>query len=506
MLNVLIIDDEPNVRLGLRKIVPWEENGFQVCGEGQNAEDGFDKIMTLSPDIVLIDIKLPGKLGTDVIKEAREAGYAGKFIIVSGYSNFEYAKTGIKYGVKSYILKPVDEDELMDLLLELKTEIENEKLWQQEKKIVHYTKLHNFILDENDEGLEEDNQIKEGYSKYENFRVGLISEVNNHGKKIRLEELVKEQLKSYGDVDVIKIDMGILILFKDFNSKRINSIASELKSKLNKNLHENIFITLGCEVNNIRKIKQSYKEAKKLKIKKFLFLEKGIISKEILEKVDMSQSLNFDTIIEKIYSYVEISDVEKIISEFKDLESLVIQRNYSEEQIKVMCIKIFLDLKQKLNSDYDSDEVTIKTNEEIIENIYSQISLKNAIDYLIENFNNIANQIGGTSSDNIIKRVINYMNTNYYKDLKLETLAEIFNYNSAYLGKLFKSNVGENFNTYLDKIRIEKAKYLLVEEKLKVYQVCEKVGYKNIDYFHSKFKKYVGTSPLNYKKQCDDEM
>ena len=505
MLNVLIIDDEPNVRLGLRKIVPWEENGFQVCGEGQDAEDGFEKIITLSPDIVLIDIKLPGKLGTDVIKEAREAGFTGKFIIISGYSNFEYAKTGIKYGVKSYILKPVDEDELMDLLLELKTEIENEKQWQQEKKIVQYTKLQNFILDENDEDIE-DRKIREEYSKYESFRIALISEVDSHGKKIKLEELVKDQLKSYGDVDVIKIDAGILILFKDFNSKRIDNISDELKKKLDKTLHENIFITLGCEVDNIKKIKQSYKEAKKLLSKRFLLLEKGIISDESLEKIDNSPALNFDGIIEKIYSYVEISDVEKIILEFKELQKLVIQRNYSEEQVKVMCIKIFLDLKEKLNSDYDVSEIKIKSNEEIIENIYSKISLKNVIEYLMEYFNNIANQIGGTSSENIIKRVINYMNTNYYKDLKLETLAEIFSYNSAYLGKLFKSNVGENFNTYLDKIRIEKAKYLLVEEKLKVYQVCEKVGYKNIDYFHSKFKKYVGTSPLNYKKQYDEEI
>jgi len=506
MLNVLVIDDEPNVRLGLRKIVPWEENGFQVCGEGQDAEDGFEKIITLLPDIVLIDIKLPGKLGTDVIKEAREAGFTGKFIIISGYSNFEYAKTGIKYGVKSYILKPVDEDELIDLLLELKIEIENERQWQQEKKMMHYTKLQKFILDENDEGLEEVNQIKEQYSKYEGFRIVLISEVNINERKMKLEELVKEQLRSYLDVDIIKIDIGILIIFKDFNSKRIESILSELKKQLDKTVHENIFITLGCEVKDIRKIRESYKEAKKLLVKRFLFLEKGIVSKEELEEIDIDKELNFDMIIEKIYSYVEIGNAEKIIEEFKELEKLIIQRNYSEEQIKVMCIKVFLDLKQKLNNDYDLNEIKIKPNEEIIENIYSKISLKKIIDYLIENFNNIATQIGGTSSENIIKRIINYINTNYYKDLKLETLAEIFNYNSAYLGKLFKRNVGENFNTYLDKVRIEKAKYILAEEKLKIYQVCERVGYKNIDYFHSKFKKYVGISPSNYKKQCDEEV
>lgn len=341
-------------------------------------------------------------------------------------------------------MKPVDEEELIDLLLELKTEIENEKVWQIDKKIVQYTKLQNFILDEE---LDENNPIEEEYSEYESFRIALISEIDSYENKIKLEELVKEYLKSYGDVDVIKIDTGILILFKDFNSKRINSIVSELKSKVDKKLHENIFIILGSQFDNIRKVKQSYREAKKLVEKRFLFLERGIISKEFMEESDNNQSLDFDTIIEKIYSYVEISNVEKIISEIRELEELVIQRNYSEEQIKVMSIKIFIDLKQKLSSDYDSNEITIKANEEIIKNIYGKISLKHVIDYLTENFSNIANQIGGTSSENIIKRVINYMNTNYYKDLKLETLAEIFNYNSAYLGKLFKNNVGENFNT-----------------------------------------------------------
>lgn len=68
---------------------------------------------------------------------------------------------------------------------------------------------------------------------------------------------------------------------------------------------------------------------------------------------------------------------------------------------------------------------------------------------------------------------------------------------------MFKNEVGENFNTYLDKVRIKEAKTLLLGEQLKVYEVSEKVGYKNIDYFHSKFKKYVGMSPMNYKKKSE---
>ena len=70
-----------------------------------------------------------------------------------------------------------------------------------------------------------------------------------------------------------------------------------------------------------------------------------------------------------------------------------------------------------------------------------------------------------------MKRVVKYVEKNYYRDLKLKLLAEIFNYNSAYLGKAFKNYTGENFNTYLDKIRIEEAKKYLVNDKLKVYRI-----------------------------------
>ena len=94
-----------------------------------------------------------------------------------------------------------------------------------------------------------------------------------------------------------------------------------------------------------------------------------------------------------------------------------------------------------------------------------------------------------------------YIHANYNRELRLEMLAGIFGYNSAYLGKVFHQYTGDNFNNYLDNIRITEAKRLLTEEDYKVYEVAEMVGYSNINYFHNKFKKNVGISPLAYKKQ-----
>ncbi len=92
------------------------------------------------------------------------------------------------------------------------------------------------------------------------------------------------------------------------------------------------------------------------------------------------------------------------------------------------------------------------------------------------------------------------MEKNYDKDLKLEGIAKLFNYNSAYLGKRFQKEMGESFNNSLDIIRIANAKRLLEETDLKVYQISEQVGYSSIDYFYVKFKKYVGISPRDYRR------
>ena len=96
--------------------------------------------------------------------------------------------------------------------------------------------------------------------------------------------------------------------------------------------------------------------------------------------------------------------------------------------------------------------------------------------------------------------MIRFIDKNYGKNLKLETLASSFGYNSAYLGKVFKAKTGECFNSYLDRIRIEKAKELLRRNDLKVYEVSQKVGYENIDYFYFTFHKYLSQSPMEYRK------
>jgi YesN/AraC family two-component response regulator len=103
-----------------------------------------------------------------------------------------------------------------------------------------------------------------------------------------------------------------------------------------------------------------------------------------------------------------------------------------------------------------------------------------------------------------IHTVISYIKINYAKNLKLDKLATQFGYNSTYLGKLLKKNTGYPFNTYLDLVRIQQAKKLLLRD-LKVFEVCDQVGFCDTDYFTKKFKKYVGIPPIQYRKNLQEE-
>jgi two-component system response regulator YesN len=128
--------------------------------------------------------------------------------------------------------------------------------------------------------------------------------------------------------------------------------------------------------------------------------------------------------------------------------------------------------------------------------------LFDVISYLKYEFVKMAESVENAYEHDVISKVLRYIDKNSSSDLKLESLADLFGYNSAYLGKLFKSSTGEKFNLYLDKKRVSDAKALLMQADLKVYHLSEMVGYKNLDYFYKKFKRYVGESPNEYRRNA----
>ena len=161
-----------------------------------------------------------------------------------------------------------------------------------------------------------------------------------------------------------------------------------------------------------------------------------------------------------------------------------------------------MEMYNKITAKYPERELEDLQNLNIVQNILDTKSFDEAFSFFCNIFRNLIESFHTNTADSVIVKVIAYVKTNYSQDLKLETLGDLFNCNSAYLGKKFRKYTGVQFNTYLDNLRIEEAKNKLLNTDLKIYQISKLVGYANTDYFFMKFKKATGMTPKEFKEKA----
>ncbi|MCF0242711.1 MAG: helix-turn-helix domain-containing protein, partial [Treponema sp.] len=213
---------------------------------------------------------------------------------------------------------------------------------------------------------------------------------------------------------------------------------------------------------------------------------------------------NYDNFLNKILFCIETYDKENLSLRIKEFEDFVFSEILEPSVIRQKLISCLMDLKNRLITKYPERESDDDKKIDVISPILSAKTFTEIIIYFNEIlFANLENFHINTA-DSVIVKVIAYIKTNYSSDLKLETLGELFNCNSAYLGKKFKKYTGLQFNTYLDNLRIEEAKNKLIHTDLKIYQISKLVGYTNTDYFFMKFKKATGMTPKEFKDNLKD--
>lgn len=505
MLKVILVDDEPNVRQGVKMMIPWDELDMSVVAEGEDGDDGLNKILTVNPDIVIADVKMPGMTGIQMIEAAIKSGFEGKSVILSGYSDFTYAKEAMALGVKQFILKPVDEDELISCLKTLHDEITAEKA-----NVIQLRKGSEYISEQTVRSLllgdidAPDVADLSAYDRFGRFDVALISCIDTEvtGEKTAMLDMIRKHLATLENIDIITVDLSgiIAVIFKNWNTSAIRDAMNRLCHDYN----GRVFITVGKTALSKEEIAESYRSASELYSRKFLYLHRGVIFPEDAKTMSSADAAA-ENMSKQIFTFMEINDIARIEETLDAFSDSLCRNSGTPEKIKVNCITTVLDIKSYLVKSLGEKKAEQFRDEVIIGQIGAMNSLYDIIKLMKSEFINASNIFYGRTTKSTMERVVQYIRANYSQELRLEMLANIFGYNSAYLGKVFHQYTGDNFNNYLDSIRISEAKRLLAMDEYKVYEVAERVGYTNINYFHNKFKKYVGISPMNYKKMCRGE-
>lgn len=496
MFKVLLVDDEPNVRQGIKMMIPWEELGCEVVSEADDGDEGLSKIMSIDPDIVIADIKMPGKTGIEMMEAAKAMGFKGKVLILSGYSDFSYAKTAIALGVENFILKPVDEDELCDAIKTAGEKINRERDRRYKQEIGREYLNEQLVkgLFAGDSEIVETMTRKYEFSSYCAAVICCSDPAASREEQAGLYGKIKDFFTSVKNADIVTVDISgvTAILFKGWAKAEIR----ELLNKISEGF-EGLFIACGEHVASPVQIKDSYSFAEGVCRSIFIYRHLRLVTPEMIKH----GSADGSDIAGNICAYMEINDREKIAGAMEDFMNSQMYPENTPERAKVSCITLVMDIRSRLGRSAADKKPENLITDEFISGLENSGSLYDMTRTVEEMLTSVSDDCFGKTTKSNMERVVQYIRANYSRELRLEQLAGIFGYNSAYLGKVFHRYTGENFNNYLDEIRITEAKRLLACEEYKVYEVAEMVGYTNINYFHNKFKKYVGMSPLSYKKQ-----
>lgn len=516
MIDVLIVDDEPKLREGLRTFIDWEALGYRVVDTAANGNDALEKYANYRPELVIADIRMPGMDGLQLIQRLREQDPQLHILILSGYADFDYAKKAIAHRADGYLLKPVDEDELMQYLHGIKIAIESERAseeWQHVTKEWTREALIQMLLTETEHTSEDRRQLKERaeelgvlWNNYQVLLVALHEELADSVLSLLRKALIESfELHDRGWVFELYGQVGVLLKEPLLAVER-EGVYRSIQAAIG-GMEAEFTVALGTKVSSLDEIADSYCAAREL-MKLHFFLDDGkLLCQEDAHceyEKDYSEVLPSETLADQIYYAVDIGNVDAVKSLVRQTGRSFIKEGFTEADIKRHFVEILTSVMGKGLKQYPEMEQQSKLYSDMLTEIYHMRSIQAFYDKADHFLQQMMTHVGQKDKHREVKIMLDLIERNFSDNLKLETLSGVLNYNSAYLGKLFKNETGEYFNTYLDKVRIEKAKFYL-EEGFKVYQVAEKVGYTNVDYFHSKFKKYVGTSPSAYRRHASSE-
>ncbi len=501
MIKMIIVDDEPIIRQGLRETIPWEQYGVTVVAEAQDGREAIDKINQHKDlELVITDVKMPNMDGIALIEALSNHANPPKVIILSGYDEFEYAQQAIKNGVKDYLLKPVDIDELIRTVKALSDSILQEK--KQLEEVTELTIRSTLIQDIygsvpslSDTPLNK--SVFPFLTSIRNFMAQVEEEEDRSTIQVKAQKTVLALLEKKGMTAVSHFFSENVLLACVYKwdeaalptTKGLKEILDQIKGE-----DFEYYFIVGKDKTNLSELPDVYKELYERLQNAYIEVEPYEAATSLSELPDFLKeavilSLNRDwkevehAVLELFKRLqkgkIRLDQVEETCQEVLNRAGNVYKKNLSYEQFR------------NLNLNYI---VNVDTN------------LYNSYQLLQELFLNDLNQIYMTLHDQaeshhwLVDRALNYIDQYYNYDIKASEVADYINISPNYFSGVFKQHTGLTFNDYLNQLRIEKAQMLLEETQDKINTIAEQVGYQNYKYFVQIFKQRTNMTPTEYRK------
>lgn len=447
MMKILLADDEKYDRETLNHIIKESFPDELDVYEARNGREAIELSESIRPDIVIMDIKMPGIDGIQALKEINTTLPNLYSIILTAYDYFDFALEAVKINVKEYLLKPFTKEEIIEKIssgIQFVKKEQNKRKSEIENKEKIYTLLP--VLENQLSDLIINDKLEDvDYSMY--LQCLNMNFINSYAMVISIKDKYDYEYASRNEKDKIKIKIGEYI--KEYINRKDKCIGNYV-------FYQELTYFIQIENEDIN-------DFKNLEIDLAFNLRR-----EIKKRFNVSIRVGLG----EIYN-----SVEQIVESYRQATKCLI---YNSDNVNIIHIG---DINDKLKNDKFINSNTDSSN------------------FMDAKNNKSANKI----KIKLFENVKNFIKENIETELELEKVASNFNLSVYYFSRTFKEVTGISYSDYINKCRIDIAKELLSSGKMNVKEVCYKVGYNDPNYFSKVFKKYEGVSPVNFKITCEEK-
>ncbi|MCG7384671.1 response regulator [Paenibacillus sp. ACRRY] len=525
MNKVLIAEDEFRFRNFLRTVINWNEFGFEIYAEARNGVEALNYAIEIKPDLVLIDINMPFMDGLEVTARLRELYHDLPIILITGHSDFEYARKGIKLGILDYVLKPFNEEELLPSIQKARALIRKqlvEQTFSLTDSLLRRERLLNLLIS-NECKLSEMEIITQlaelGVSiKSVNFIVSSI-EIDflykrwSDPKEISLwkyavSNIVDDVLKPKENYISFNGPEGRIIVIV-----QVDDVQTELKSKVKqlqkvcelveRYLKFSITIGIGKSVNEFKELRVSYTESIMALTNKMLIGSGQTIEHVVLESRNANIGFYPNEINENLTMALRLNDSPEIKANLDQAFRYIQQKKLSFDFTNMVLVNLVsLCLSYVTEIGHSIDDVFGKGFSP-----FSDLKKMGSLDEIFVWINKLFGQVldyssakKSTKSKNLLELAKSYIN-NHFSDseLSVEQISQDLYISSSYLRKIFKNELDITVTDYITKLRMNKAKELILQGNVKITDISSMVGYNYSPYFSTSFKKFFGVSPSEFE-------
>lgn len=537
MFKVMIIDDEPMIRKGIRTMVNWKEHDCEVCSEASDGVEGIEKIKQCLPDIIITDIRMPEMDGLSMIKEVKDIIPNCKIIILTGFRDFDYVYEALRIGAFGFILKPSKISELNALITRAVTELrfsvdrdeeirKLRSLFEKNVPILREKLLYELMYGYKDLGGDIEGRMKLFNIEIKRFIMLMV--VCEAGEELNRLSAYDRHVYQFGIIQSVEEIIGATFKLLSIPNNDIDSVfivdlpdkTGDLMAVINEKclqLQEmvgrcfNIVLTIavsseGYQSGDIHTKFDECNQALSYKhyagtgsviqfadLNSFFryneYSDLKLVQQELLEHIKSGNEEGARSKLQELmdcFANHSVKDPANVRSYFKSLLTEI-------NDIRLSVLAVDNDKSEEVSYNLESLHKMIDTTEDPVSlsEIFREAALR--VTGRINRYNTRSIKL-------IVKKAIEYIHANYQEQLTLNDVASHVYVSPSYVSRMFSRELSKNFVDYLNEVRIDKAKELLRDVRYKTYEIADKVGIQDARYFSRLFKKYTGQTPTEFRE------